>query len=153
MRQWGRRKLAFVSSWQSPKFKIGQWVEKWTGDYTGPGIVRGISTLASGRLRYLVGHRIEGGIGEFLHVYAEGNLRMTDGASAEFDWKLEAERLARLLAEGKAREQALEAAALAFIAKVERGEVRSRSSYAAFKAALGEGRQDDDGGNAREPGS
>jgi hypothetical protein len=134
-----------VSSWQSPKFKIGQWVEKWTGDFTGPGIVRGISTLASGRLRYLVGHRIEGGIGEFLHVYAEGNLRMTDGASAEFDWQLEAERLARLLAESKARELALEAAALAFIAKVERGEVRSRSSYAAFKAALDEGRQDDDG--------
>jgi hypothetical protein len=68
MRQWGRRKLAFVSRWQSPKFKIGQWVEKWTGDYTGPGIVRGISTLASGRLRNLVGLRIEGGIGEFLLV-------------------------------------------------------------------------------------
>src|SRR6476620_4660550 len=98
MRQLGGRKLAFVSSWHSPKFKIGQWVEKWTGDYTGPGIVRGISTLASGRLRYLVGHRIDGGIGEFLHVY------------------------------------------------VERGEVRSRRSYAAFKAALDEGRQDDDGG-------
>jgi hypothetical protein len=148
MRQWGRRKLAFVSSWQSPKFKIGQWVEKWTGDYTGPGIVRGISTLANGRLRYLVGHRIEGGYGEFLHVYAEGNLRlrMTDGASAEFDWRLEAERLARVLAESKAREQALEAAATDFVAKVERGEVRSRSSYAAFKAALDEGRQDDDGG-------
>ena len=141
-----------MSSWQSPKFKIGQWVEKWTGDYTGPGIVRGISTLASGRLRYLVGHRIEGGIGEFLHVYAEGNLRMTDGASAEFDWQLEAERLARLLAESKARELALEAAALAFIAKVERGEVRPLS-YAAFKAALDEGRQDDDGGDALEPGS
>jgi hypothetical protein len=37
--------------------------------------VRGISVLASGKMRYLVGHRIEGGSGEFLHVYAEGNLR------------------------------------------------------------------------------
>ena len=63
--------------------------------------------------------------------------------------KVDALRMQRF----KAREQALEAAALAFIAKVERGEVRSRSSYAAFKAALDEGRQDDDGGDAREPGS
>jgi hypothetical protein len=30
--------------------------------------------------------------------------------------------------------------------KVERGEVRSRRGYAAFRAALGRGRQDDDGG-------
>jgi hypothetical protein len=34
------------------------------------------------------------------------------------------------------REQALVAAAEAFVAKVERGEVRSRTSYQAFKAAL-----------------
>ena len=33
-----------------------------------------------------------------------------------------------------------------FIARVERGEVRSRRSYAAFRGALGGGRQDDDGG-------
>jgi hypothetical protein len=35
------------------------------------------------------------------------------------------------------REAALEAAALDFIAKVDRGEARSERSYAAFKAALG----------------
>lgn len=58
-----------------PKFKVGDAVFKWTGDYGGPGIVRGTSVLPSGKLRYLVGHRIEGGTGEFLHVYAEGNLR------------------------------------------------------------------------------
>jgi hypothetical protein len=58
-----------------PKFKIGDSVYKWTGDYTGPGVVRGISTLPSGKIRYLVGHKIEGGTGEFLHIYAEGNLR------------------------------------------------------------------------------
>lgn len=62
-----------------PKFEIGQTVFKHTGDYTGPGVVRGISTLANGKLRYLVGHRIEGGDGEFLHVYAQGNLREAGG--------------------------------------------------------------------------
>jgi len=53
-------------------------VFKWTGDYTGPGLVRGIAELENGRLRYLVGHRLEGGTGELLHVYAEGNLRDID---------------------------------------------------------------------------
>jgi hypothetical protein len=57
------------------KFKIGELVEKWTGDYTGRGRVRGICVLENGKTRYLVGHRIEGGTGEFLHVYASGNLR------------------------------------------------------------------------------
>ena len=60
---------------QQPKFEIGQIVFKWTGDYTGPGVVRGLSKLPSGKIRYLVGHQITGGTGEFLHVYAEGNLR------------------------------------------------------------------------------
>jgi hypothetical protein len=61
------------------KFQIGQLVFKWTGDYTGPGRVRGIAELENGKLRYLVGHRLEGGTGELLHVYAEGNLRETNG--------------------------------------------------------------------------
>jgi len=42
---------------------------------------------------------------------------------------------------GRSRRQA----ALDFIAKVERGEVGSRRSYTAFRAALDGGRQDDDG--------
>lgn len=57
------------------KFKLGDAVFKWTGDYTGSGTVRAISVLPSGKVRYLIGHTIEGGSGEFLHVYAEGNLR------------------------------------------------------------------------------
>ena len=61
---------------RTPKFEIGQLVYKWTGDYNGPGRVRGIAYLPDGKIRYLVGHRIEGGEGEFLHVYAAGNLRM-----------------------------------------------------------------------------
>lgn len=58
-----------------PKFAIGDSVFKWTGDYTGPGVVRGISHNSKGQVRYMVGHTIIGGTGEFLHVYAEGNLR------------------------------------------------------------------------------
>ena len=61
-----------------PKFEIGQTVLKWTGDYGGPGIIRGIAGLENGKLRYLVGHQITGGTGEFLHVYSEGNLREID---------------------------------------------------------------------------
>ena len=60
------------------KFNVGDRVFKWTGDYTGPGVVRGYSFLPSGKLRYLVGHEIVGGTGEFLHVYASGNLRPMD---------------------------------------------------------------------------
>lgn len=58
-----------------PKFQIGERVFKWTGDYTGPGTVRQVGKNGKGQWRYMVGHTIEGGTGEFLHIYAEGNLR------------------------------------------------------------------------------
>lgn len=61
-----------------PKYEVGQTVTKWTGNYGGPGIVRGIANDTNQPLRYLVGHTIEGGFGEFYHVYAEGNLREFD---------------------------------------------------------------------------
>lgn len=67
---------------KAPKFKPNDLVEKWTGDYTGPGRVRGVCIFDNGKLRYLVGHRIEGGTGEFFHIYAEGNLREPDGDTA-----------------------------------------------------------------------
>jgi hypothetical protein len=60
---------------QETKFKVGDLVWKWTGGYGGPGRVRGVFPLENGNTRYVVGHRIEGGFGEFLHIYAEGNLR------------------------------------------------------------------------------
>jgi hypothetical protein len=60
------------------KFKIGDRVFKHTGDYTGPGIVRGVSMLPGDKPRYLVGHRIEGGTGEFLHIYAAYNLKLME---------------------------------------------------------------------------
>jgi hypothetical protein len=49
------------------------------------------------------------------------------------------EALAMLSPAQSSRERALEAAALDFIAKVERGEARSTKSYSAFKAALDTG--------------
>jgi hypothetical protein len=63
------------------KFQMGDVVYKWTGDYTGPGVVRGLSLNAKGQIRYLVGHQVQGGNGEFLHVYAEGNLREMEGVT------------------------------------------------------------------------
>lgn len=56
------------------KFHVGERVWKCTGDYRGPGIVRGHAFLPGNKVRYLVGHQISDGKGEFLHVYAEGNL-------------------------------------------------------------------------------
>jgi len=60
---------------KEPKFRVGQQVEKWPGNYGGPGTVRGIAHDKGQPLRYIVGHKIEGGFGEFFHIYAEGNLR------------------------------------------------------------------------------
>jgi hypothetical protein len=54
----------------APKiFPIGSRVRKLGGSYGGPGIVRGHATIETGEVRYLVGHRIADGYGEFLHVY------------------------------------------------------------------------------------
>ena len=64
---------------RQPKYRVGQLVEKWTGQYGGPGRVRGIANEDGQPLRYIVGHRIEGGFGEFYHIYAEGNLREPEG--------------------------------------------------------------------------
>jgi len=52
-----------------PDFKIGDRVRKNSGEYGGPGIVRGLCLTALGEYRYLVAHRIEGGWGELLHIY------------------------------------------------------------------------------------
>ena len=78
-----QRASTTAKPFRDPKFKIGELVYKHTGDYGGPGRVRGICVLENGKLRYLVGHRIEGGSGEFLHIYAEGNLREVDGGNGE----------------------------------------------------------------------
>lgn len=54
-------------------------VEKIGGSYGGHGIIRGHAVTESGEARYLVGHRIEGGYGEFLHVYPPNLVRRVEG--------------------------------------------------------------------------
>lgn len=58
------------------KFRIGDQVYKWTGDYGGIGTVRGIAINNKGEYRYMVSHMIEDGFGEFIHIYAENQLRV-----------------------------------------------------------------------------
>ncbi len=56
------------------KFNVNDHVWKQGTAYSGPGIVRGVVHLLNGT-RYLVGHKIEGGEGEFLHIYSEKELQ------------------------------------------------------------------------------
>ena len=63
------------------EFKEGDLVEKFKGDYGGPGVVIKAMMLG-GKERYLVAHRIEGGFGQFVHIYNSSILRLmekTDG--------------------------------------------------------------------------
>ncbi len=55
-------------------FKVGDKVEKHTGDYRAKGEVRGIFAMKSGAIRYVVEHPAEGG-GSFCHIYSDKNLR------------------------------------------------------------------------------
>ena len=57
-------------------FLPGADVEKFAGDYTGPGIVEAVMTTADGRVRIVVSHKIEGGTGRFLHIYSPSQLRL-----------------------------------------------------------------------------
>jgi hypothetical protein len=56
------------------EFKIGDRVEKHTGDYRAKGEIRGIFTMSNGAVRYVVEHKAEGG-GSFCHIYSAANLR------------------------------------------------------------------------------
>lgn len=55
-------------------YKIGDKVEKFSGDYRALGEVRGIFTLSNGAVRYCVEHQADGG-GSFVHIYSAKNLR------------------------------------------------------------------------------
>lgn len=55
-------------------FAIGDHVEKYTGAYVGPGVIKGFAFFGD-EIRYIVAHKIEGGNGEFLHVYSPANIR------------------------------------------------------------------------------
>lgn len=58
-------------------FKVGDPVEKHTGDYHAKGEVRGIFAMKNGAIRYVVEHPAEGG-GSFCHIYSEKNLRRVE---------------------------------------------------------------------------
>lgn len=58
-------------------FKVGDKVEKHTGDYHAKGEVRGIFAMNNGAIRYVVEHPAEGG-GSFCHIYSEKNLRKVE---------------------------------------------------------------------------
>lgn len=60
------------------KFRVGQEVYKTGTTYSGPGIVRCVYLSADGKPRYVVGHKIKGGEGEFQHVYTENLLAPKD---------------------------------------------------------------------------
>jgi hypothetical protein len=51
-------------------FKVGDIVEKYTGDYQLTGEVRAVFTTRRGATRYVVEHSPG-----FLHIYSESNLR------------------------------------------------------------------------------
>ena len=61
------------------EFKVGDLVEKFTGDYKLQGEVRAVfTTHEGGPVRYVVAHDLFGigGTGRILHIYAPSNLRL-----------------------------------------------------------------------------
>ena len=61
-----------------PAFEIGQLVEKIGGRYGGPGRIVGVTTELDddGYRLYDVAMRVEGGYGEFVHVFPASALRL-----------------------------------------------------------------------------
>jgi len=58
----------------NPKFRTGEFVTKTGTGYSGPGIVVTVFEGLDHHWRYVVMHRIDGGQGEFYHIYREGQL-------------------------------------------------------------------------------
>lgn len=56
-----------------PKFKVGDLVEKYTGDYQISGYVVAVFATRSGNIRYVVEH-FKG----LLHIYSAANLRSAE---------------------------------------------------------------------------
>ena len=58
------------------EFREGDHVEKYKGDYGGPGVIRKVIDHPNGTVRYTVAHAIAGGFGEFWHIYSAEQLRL-----------------------------------------------------------------------------
>lgn len=58
------------------KFSIGDHVWKHGAGYQGPGTVITAFIGRDEHTRYVVAHQIEGGKGEFYHIYGEGQLTL-----------------------------------------------------------------------------
>lgn len=64
------------------EFRVGDRVEKISGDYRAYGEVRAVfSAHDGGPTRYVVRHSAEGG-GYFCHIYSAANLRMVEAATS-----------------------------------------------------------------------
>lgn len=59
-------------------FNVGDKVQKYQGEYGGPGVVVGRFKTLSGKWRYNVAHKIEGGFGSMIHIYTEAQIRKID---------------------------------------------------------------------------
>jgi hypothetical protein len=59
----------------TPKFDEGDPVRKTGSGYSGPGTVFAVFPGDDGHWRYVVGHRIENGLGTFYHIYGEAQLQ------------------------------------------------------------------------------
>jgi hypothetical protein len=66
----GRPFITFGAATTAPKFRIGQKVRKVSGQYQGPGVVRGLAWMTlGGYWLYVVAMQVAGGSGEFAHVF------------------------------------------------------------------------------------
>lgn len=63
-------------------FVIGQMVEKFSGDYGGPGRVVDRLEPEPGKLRYVVAFEIAAGFGEFYHILNPSQLRALETSSS-----------------------------------------------------------------------
>lgn len=67
------------------EFMLGDTVEKFAGDYGGPGVVVGSFIDESGKLAYAVAFKIEGGFGKFTHFLRPSQLRAINAEKASPD--------------------------------------------------------------------
>jgi hypothetical protein len=64
---------------ETPKFEEGDPIRKSGAGYSGPGMVMAAFMGIDGHWRYVVGHRIENGLGVFYHIYGEAQLQKRIG--------------------------------------------------------------------------